>query len=105
MPVDAGAEIIWSQMALIECGTSAVPFLLHEAMAGHRDTTVRTALHRIFMTLPRGLGRGSFPPYRSISQKATELLRLIGPPVELVLPALEPGLKGTDPLRRRQALF
>jgi HEAT repeat protein len=91
--------------ALRQVGTNAVPYLVEQAFDIRASSGVRKDLGRLLNSLPRSWGLPTLvdPDIRSF--EGAEALKEIKPSANQLLPLLEPRLKSTDRMERRQAVY
>jgi HEAT repeat protein len=91
--------------ALREMGPSAVPRLLEYAFDIGPASGGRKDVCRLLNALPRSWGLPAPVEPEIMSDEAADALKEIKPPAHQLLPFLEPRLKSTKALDRRQALY
>lgn len=85
-------------------GTNALPFLVRRALDLRPTSAARSNLYRLFLNVPDWAGRGRFAPRHFAARQAGDLIQELRPPMEALLPLLEPVLMGTNRLVRSEAI-
>ncbi|HEY9171709.1 MAG TPA: hypothetical protein VI136_05435 [Verrucomicrobiae bacterium] len=90
--------------ALGALGTNALPFLLKECFAEHRDPGRLTNVLMALASLPKPFQFPPFVPAKYVNLEAAAAIGVIRPPASLLLPQLTNALASADHRRRRVAL-
>jgi HEAT repeat protein len=93
-----------ASVALKHLGTSALPFLIHEAFTPRRDPAWRLKLRVVFNELPRSFGLPALISWADVRNAAVSAISELKPPARDILPELEKRLASANPEERINAI-
>jgi hypothetical protein len=90
--------------AFRKMGTSALPYLVKEALSTSKDTALRTNIYALLEKLPDSWHLPSFVSRDDIRDKAVAAITVIDPPADFILLFVKDALNSENSLRHRQAV-